>query len=372
MTQPVPIGFCITELDPGGAERALVHLVRRLDRNRWLPIVYCLSRRGPLADDIESAGISLRCLDAGSSLDFRVVGRLRARLREDRPQILQTFLFHANVAGRLAAKRAGVPIVVSGIRVAEQEKGWHLLLERMTRRLVTHHVCVSRRVAGHAIRRMRLDPDRVTVIPNGVDFERFQSASPTDLSCFGIPDDARVLVSVGRLHPQKGYDLLIEAIEPLLAKESPWHLLIVGEGPTRPDLERQVRDAGLEERIHLPGYRDDVPAILAAADAFVLASRWEGMPNAVLEAMAAGLPVLATDVEGIDELLPDGGTGIVCKPKSVHELRRGLERLLTSGDTRTAIGDNAQTVVREQFAIDSVVQRYDELYVRLLSDAGIR
>ncbi|MEW4526869.1 glycosyltransferase [Maioricimonas sp. JC845] len=372
MTQPVPIGFCITELDPGGAERALVSLVRRLDRNRWQPIVYCLSRRGPLGDDLDAAGIPLHCLDAGSSLDAGVVGRLRSRLRQDRPQILQTFLFHANLAGRLAARWAGVPIVVAGIRVAEQEKRWHLLLERLTRRLVTHHVCVSRRVADHAIREMRLDRQRVSVIPNGVEFDRFQSAGACDLSQFGIPIESRVLVSVGRLHPQKGYDLLIEAIAPLLADPPGWQLLIVGEGPARSDLERQIREAGLEGRIHLPGYRDDVPSILAAADAFVLASRWEGMPNVVLEAMAAGLPVVATDVEGIDELIVDGQTGIVCKPKTVHELRRGLERLLSRSDGGAALGVNAQLFVEERFAIESVVRMYDELYVRLLSDAGIR
>lgn len=156
---------------------------------------------------------------------------------------------------------------------------------------------------------MRLDRQRVSVIPNGVEFDRFQSAGACDLSPLGIPAGARVLVSVGRLHPQKGYDLLIEAIAPLLADQPGWQLLIVGEGPARFDLERQIREAGLEGRIHLPGYRDDVPSILAAADAFVLASRWEGMPNAVLEAMAAGLPVVATDVEGIDELIVDRADG---------------------------------------------------------------
>ncbi|MFG0334895.1 MAG: glycosyltransferase [Maioricimonas sp. JB049] len=372
MTRPVPIGFCITGLDPGGAERALVQLAGRLDRNRWQPIVYCLSRRGRLADDLEARDIPVRCLNASSSRDLNVIGRLRNRLRDDRPQILQTFLFHANLAGRLAAWRAGVPIVVSGIRVAEREKRWHLLLERITRRLVTHHVCVSRRVATFATHHMRLDPKRVSVIPNGVDFDRFASASPGDLGELGIPADARVFVSVGRLHPQKGYDLLIEAIEPLLEQSPDQHLLILGEGPSRPDLERQIREAGLERQVHLPGYRDDVPSMLAAADAFVLVSRWEGMPNAVLEAMAAGLPVLATDVEGIDELLTDGQTGIVCKPKSVHELRHGLERLMTVAEAGGGMGECAQARVAREFAVEAVVRMYDELYVRLLADAGIR
>ncbi len=132
MSTPSSIALCITDLDAGGAEKALVQIARRLDRAVWDPVVYCLSQRGVLADDLEQAGIPTHCLNAGPR-DLLVILRLARLLRRQKPVLLQTFLFHGNLAGRLAAALAGVPVVVSGIRVAEREKTWHLRLERWTR-----------------------------------------------------------------------------------------------------------------------------------------------------------------------------------------------------------------------------------------------
>ena len=176
---PVPrrISFLITELDHGGAERALVRIVTGLDRSLWEPQVISLNNRGPLTEPLKAAGIPVTAIGAGRVRSPRGLWRatigLTQCLKEQRPEVLQTFLFHANITGRLAAKRAGVPVVVSGIRVAEKRGRWRLTLDRLTDHLVSRHVCVSQSVADFSISESGLPESKVVVIPNGVDVERF-------------------------------------------------------------------------------------------------------------------------------------------------------------------------------------------------------
>jgi glycosyltransferase involved in cell wall biosynthesis len=363
---PTRIAFCITDLDPGGAEWALVQLAAGLDRAEWDPRVYCLGPPGALVDRLAEAGIGVECLGARSARNVGVIIRLARRLRAFRPALLQTFLFHANLAGRIAGRLARVPVVVCGIRVAERERRWHLLLDRWTQRLVTHNVCVSRAVADFSIARGRLHPDKLSVIPNGVDCERFAQAIPADLAEFGIPRGTRTILSVGRLHPQKGHDLLISAVAPLLAERPNLHVLIVGEGPSRERLQSQIVELGCREQVHLAGWRSDIPEIMKACTIFTLPSRWEGMPNVVLEAMAASLPVVATDVEGVHELIRNGVNGIVVRGDSAADFRSGLQALLDDPAMQNRFRSEAQTHVAKAFATHNMLARYHALYRELL------
>ncbi len=363
---PTRIAFCITDLDPGGAERAIVQLAVGLDRTEWDPRVYCLGPPGALVDRLKAAGIAVECLGARSARSVGVILRLARHLRAFRPAILQTFLFHANQAGRMAGRLARVPIVVCGIRVAEREERWHLLLDRWTQSLVTHNVCVSRAVADFSVARGRLRPDKVSVIPNGVDCERFSRAMPADLSKLGIPRGARTILSVGRLHPQKGHDLLIDAMAPLLAKHPDLHVLIVGEGPSREKLQSQIVELGCREQVHLAGWRADIPEIMKACTVFALPSRWEGMPNVVLEAMAAGLPVVATEVEGVREVITDGVSGSIVQGDSAADFRSGLQNMLDDAALRARFSIESQISAEKDFAIRSVVVKYGNLYHEML------
>jgi len=360
------IAFCITDLDPGGAERALVQLVLRLDRSRWNPVVFCLSKPGTLVADLEKAGIPVECLGAGSIGNVSIVPRLVRRLRRVRPEILQTFLFHANIVGRIAGRLAGVPVIVSGIRVAERRSRFRLWLDRITERLVTRHVCVSGAVADFSIKRGRLSAEKIVVIPNGVDVERFKSALPADLSQYGIPPGGRTLLFVGRLDPQKGPRLLLRAVKGLLPVHRNLHLLMVGDGPLATDLKEWVRAQQLEQQIHFAGWRPDVPSLLKACDALVLPSRWEGMPNVVLEAMAAGRPVVATRVEGVSELVTDRETGLLVEPGSIEALAGGIALLLAEPDLGKTAGIAAQHTAETRFTADIVASAYADLYATLL------
>lgn len=363
---PYRIAFCITDLDVGGAERCLTELARGLNRDEWQPHVFCLAPRGELADALSAADVPVTCLNMRGWRHTHRLVSLASHLRRFRPHILQTFLFHGNMTGRLAASAARVPIVVSGIRVAEREKSWHVRLERWTRRLVTHHVCVSRSVADFAIHSQKLAPESVSVIPNGVDVERFASARPIDLSAHGIPTGARLVLAIGRLHAQKGHDVLIDAIAPIMRDQAELHLAVIGEGPERAALQQRIASHHLSPRIHLVGRETDVAPWLKSAALFVLASRWEGMPNVVLEAMAAGVPVVCTDVEGVRELLPKDLPAAIVPSNDPAALRKAILQHLDPHHAATAIETLSEYISAKWFTTSYMVERYARLYHELL------
>src|SRR5262249_19035136 len=190
----VPVALVITDLDVGGAERALVALATGLDRRRWAPAVVVLGPEGPLCGAVRGAGIPLSCLALGRRDPARGGARLAAALPSQRPWLVQSFLFHANIAARLAAPLAGSPWVVGSLRVAERRpsKWWHLTLDRLTAGLVAGEVCVSEGVLRFSRDVGRLDPARLTVIPNGIDPAPFDRATPLPRAAIGVPDGSHL------------------------------------------------------------------------------------------------------------------------------------------------------------------------------------
>ena len=353
----IRVAFVITELDPGGAERQLVQLVTNLDRDRFESEAVCLSGEGELAGVLRDAGIRVTSLHAGGRWDAGVLFRLRRHFRRSRPDVVQTFLFHANIAGRLAARRAGVPVVVSGIRVAERRHRWHLWLDRWTDRFVDRHVCVSRDVAEFSTQVGKLPAEKLVVIPNGVEVDRFVAADAADLGEFGFPEDARVILFVGRLDEQKDPQRLVDAFRIMTHEVSDATLLIVGTGP----LESALRQSALEfgGRVVLAGQRADVARLMKAASCLALPSRWEGMPNVVLEALAAGLPVVASDVEGVRELLREGTLGTLVEEPGPAPLAAGLVEALKAPDQALAKAREAQVVIFNEYTVGGAVAAYE-------------
>ena len=362
------IAFCITDLDPGGAERALVQLVTRLDRSRWTPIVFCLAGPGPLADDLRAVNIEVVCFGAKHWRSAGIVLRLARELRRFRPAIVQTFLFHANVAGRIAARLAGIKNIVSGIRVAEHRSRVPLWIDRWTNWLVKINVCVSQAVADFSIHKAGLSPNKLIVIPNGVDAARFTSAQPADLTQFGISAGSRTVLTVGRLDPQKGLGDLVEAAALVASRIPQAQFLIVGEGPERSRIERDISARGLGDRVHLAGWRADIPEIMAAGSVLVLSSHWEGLPNVVLEGMAAGLPVVATRVEGVNELVIEGQTGLLVRAQSPDQLALAIEQILTDPEQTRLFGEAGRRRVQAEFSWTAMTSRYAAQYESLTRD----
>ncbi len=365
--RPVRVGLVITDLDVGGAERALVALASGLDRARWAPSVVALAGEGMLAHSLRSAGIPTTCLGVNARRPVQAVGKLVAALRQDRPELIQSWLFHANIAARLAAPLVGRPPVLGGLRVAERQRRWHLTLDRITARLTIGSVCVSEGVRRFSIRDGKLDPDRLVVIPNGVDLARFDQANAVDRARLKVPRDACLALYVGRFDPQKGLDVLLDAASEVARVRPDWHLGLAGDGPLRSALQTQA--AGLPElagRVHWLGRRDDVPGLLKAADMLVLPSLWEGMPNVVLEAMAAGRPVVATHVEGTEDLVIPDATGWLVPPGQVAPLAKALLQAAHNPDQRRTFGQNGRRRVEAEFTPERVAAAYDRLWARVL------
>ena len=356
---PARILYVITELDPGGAENALLNLVKRLDRRRFAPEVACLTGHGRVGHGIEQQGVPVHYLELRSSRLPFALPRLCALMKTGRFDMVHTFLFHANVLGRVAARLTRAAAVVSSVRV-EEPRRWHQVMNTFTWRLADRIVAVSESTARFFCEHAHASPERVLAIANGVDASRF-IPSPRRRARRQHP--ARV-VSVGRLDIQKGCDILIEAARLCLRRSA--EFVIAGDGPQRDSLERQIAELGLGHAVRLIGRTDDVPGLLGSADVFVSASRWEGMPNAVLEAMACGLPVVATSVGGCRELVLHEQTGLLVPPHDPQALAHALSQALADPDTRERYGRQARARVMERFTWERNADQHASLYEELL------
>ena len=366
------IALCITDLRVGGAERCLVELATGLDRQRFRPVVYALEpppkkEQVSCLAALRAADVEVHCLGARRNWEiFRVLRHLTRLLAARRPRIVQTFLFHANVIGRIAARRAGVEHVVCGIRVAEPHRRWRLWVDRLTDRLVERHVCVSRSVARFAQAKARLPPEKLVVIPNAVDLRQYPARHPADLRSCGIDPGRRVVSCVGRLDQQKGLPWLIRSAPAWLGRLPGVDLLLVGEGPLQRKLERICRQSGLSDRVHFAGWRGDVPEILAASDLLVLPSAWEGMPKVVLEAMASRLPVVATDVEGVRELLGPAADDQTVRYGDSRAFAEKVVTLMEDSRRAAEIAGQNRRRCEHKFSLARMVTAYEQLWESLL------
>ena len=368
---PIRVALCITDLDVGGAERCLQNLAIGLNRERFDPIVYCLGPRpqtpeASCADPIEAAGIPVHCLGANRAWHFpRTVRQLRRLLADQAPQILQSFLFHGNFVGRLAARRAGIAHVLSGIRVAEHHSKWHLWLDRWTQHLVERHVCVSKSVAEFSAHQGGLAEERLVVIPNGIDCNAVSAIKPADLAKLDIETGRRAITFIGRLQPQKGLTWLLDSAVQWLPRVPDHDLLLVGSGEQHGDLERQAQQLQIANRVHFAGWRPDVLEILAASDLLVLPSRWEGMPNVVLQAMAVAKPVLATSVEGACELLGELAEPQTATYGETEVFSDKLVAIVSNPSESTRLGARNRHRAEQEFALTRMVRSYEQLWESL-------
>jgi len=362
----ISVLYLITELDVGGAERALARTVIRLSKNRYRASVACLYGAGAVADEIRTAGIAVTDLEARGKWDLSVAWRLYRLLRRERPTILHTWMFHANVPGRLLGRLAGVPIIISSERTMGQESRWRYRLNRITAPLTDRVVCVSQRVADFVVQEVGIPQCKVVVIPNGIDLRNFKylPAKRQARAALGLPYELALIGTVARLNPVKRLDVLLQA----LASVNGVCAVIIGDGPERARLEALRKQLGLVERVRFVGQQSNVPEWLAAMDLFVLPSDWEGMSNALLEAMAVGLPVVATAVGGTPEVVVDGVTGLLVPPRDPEALAEAIIALLQDRERAEAMGRTGQERVERYFTVERMVQKTEALYEELIGE----
>ena len=362
----VRIVYLITELNLGGAERALARAVAGLSRDRYNPLVVCLFDPGIVADQIRASGVQVIDLRAKGKWDLSVAWRLYRLLRRERPTILHTWMFHANVPGRLLGRLAGVPIIISSERTMGQESRWRYRLNRITAPLTDRVVCVSQQVADFVVQEVGIPQCKVVVIPNGIDLRNFKylPAKRQARAALGLPYELALIGTVARLNPVKRLDVLLQA----LASVNGVCAVIIGDGPERARLEALRKQLGLVERVRFVGQQSNVPEWLAAMDLFVLPSDWEGMSNALLEAMAVGLPVVATAVGGTPEVVVDGVTGLLVPPRDPEALAEAIIALLQDRERAEAMGRTGQERVERYFTVERMVQKTEALYEELIGE----
>jgi glycosyltransferase involved in cell wall biosynthesis len=334
----------------------------------------CINQAGPIGAEMAAAGVPLRVLGLtpGLARPFDVV-RLRDAVFACEPHIVHTFLLTASLYGRLAAMLAGVPVVVgSEVNIYERKARLHALAERWLMRGTDAVVASAAAVREFYVDQIGADRAKVEVIYNAVDWSQLQTSLSRDetRASLSIPAAAPVAGIVGRLTEQKAHRVLFEA----MARQSSLanlHLVVTGDGELRDDLRRRVESLGLSPRVHFTGIRRDVGNVLAALDIFVMPSLWEGLPLALVHAMGAGLPVVASAVAGVPEVVQHGETGILVQPGDVDGLAAALERLVHDPAERARLGLAARDYVRPRFGVDGFIGSTTALYDRLLAAKGL-
>lgn len=366
--------FTITGLHPGGAERAATEIVTGLPTDEYEPYIVSLS--GTPTDDMDvlvrrlsQTDIPVHYLNTNRATQMlQCVWRMRRMLQEIQPDLVVSFLHHANVVTAFALAGNETPHV-TGIRVAEP-RPIRNRLEAWATRNAKRLVCVSHRVRDFWQRDVGCRADRLVVIPNGIDCDRMDEIKPVSRGELRVASGRGLIVSVGRLHDQKGYRELIDHADHLRPLLETHDLVIVGDGELRSQLEDQIRIHRLDARVRFLGWRADAKEILASADCFLLPTKYEGMPNAVMEAMALRKPVVVFNVEGVDEVIGDGDIQAV-PPNNVPLLCERALKVIHSDVLARELGERNYERMRAEFGIDRMVRRYTRLFESLTTAAAL-
>jgi len=375
--------FVITSFDLGGAERHLTLVASNLAKRGWQPMAYCIERRGHQADVLEAAGVKI--IGPPVEAKTRHASRTRRTLRRTlaamkllgillkyRPRIVHFFLPAPYALGAPLAVLTRVPIRIMSRRSLNLYQGSHLLsgaIERRLHRSMSVVLGNSASVLLQLVEEEGVPPDKAELIYNGVDLSAFadqQSPSPDNVQRRG-GDSKLVLIKVANLLPYKGHADLLRALASVKNDLPDWTLQCVGRNEgCGEQLAKLATDLGLKEHVQFLGERIDIADLLKHADIGTLSSHEEGFSNAILEGMAAGLPMVVTDVGGNSEAVVDGETGLVVPPRDAEALGAAILSLALNYDMRARMGEAGRARASKRFSLDACVASYDRLYRRLI------
>lgn len=363
----------VPTLNPGGAERVAVHIVTRLNPRRYEGAVVSLGRREECDLDrlLEEAGVEVQYLGKPPGFDYRMYYRLHRALRDYRPDVVHTHMQVLRYAlpSMLLLKRASLLHTIHNLAERDVEPR-----ARFIQRYAFNHgvvpIGVATEVALSVERLYGIQECRV--ISNGIPTARYarpQISRKEWRAREGFGDDDVLFVCVARFAPQKNHALLLKAFAQGPASDPNAHLVLVGEGVLRQQLEGQAKSLGLSRQVHFLGLRTDIPDVLGAMDVFVLSSDYEGNPLSVMEAMASGLPIVSTAAGGVPDLFENGKEGFLVQPGDVQGLSLSMMSLLRNRELRQALGRAAARRARERFDVSTMVQAHEALYESLVDQA---
>lgn len=369
----IRILFVSTSTTVGGAEKTLFTLATLLDPARFKVVgVVSLKPFGEYAHKLSEAGIPTYTLDLRGRPTLRHLKRLGEIIKETGPHMVHALMYQAIQLCRAVKRRTPYPIkLISSPRVSYRTRSFlTLALDRLLKGADDLLISECRSSRDYLVGRLGYDPARVRTIYNGVDIAGWPSSKlERRQKRLELRLDANELLigTTGRLDDQKGHATLIAAVNRL--KGQPLRCAILGEGPRRPALEGQVRRHHLERQVWLLGQRDDVTSWLSALDIFVLPSLWEGLPNSLLEAMAMGLPIVASSVDGICEVIEDGKTGLLVPPRDPKALSRRILELILDPAARARLGEAARKAITERFGVLDMISSYEKTYTEIAGRA---
>ncbi len=342
-------------------------LARRLPADEFDVHVCALTRGGPLSAGLREAGVPVTVIGKRWRIDPRAYWRLKQLVGRLRPDLIQTWLFAANSYGRAAGIACGVKCLVAGERCVDRWKGWIELsidrrLARYTTRIVANSPGVREFYVGHD-----LPAEKIEVIPNGIGPAQPSGTTRRQLLTeLHLPANSRLIGLVGRLWRQKRVEDAIWAADLLKVIRDDVHLLIIGDGPHRSRLQRFRNQVEIADKVHFLGHRGDVPQLLPHFDVLWSTSAYEGQSNSIMEAMAAAVSVVATDITGTRDLVVPEVTGYLVPPGDRAGIARHTNRLLDDPDLSRRLGQAAQSRMATQFSVEQMVERYAKLYGKLL------
>lgn len=360
----------ITRLPVGGAERLIVGILRNLDPQHIDSLVCCIQDRGELADEVEALGIPVVSLGLMQKHghDRAVVPALVELMREHKIDVLHSHLYHANLYGRLAARRLGVPCIASVHNTYSKPRWLRHLLNRFLAGRTYRITAGSAEVRRDILRHDRVPAEKVVLLPNAIDLARAESKlTPAEArQRLGCATDDRVIGTVGRLEEQKGQRHLLDAFALLRAAPGfsgvGLKLLIVGDGRLRDSLRAQAEALGIADACLFPGTIGELGDVYRGIDIFVMPSLWEGLSLAMLEAMAAGLPMVATAVGGAREVLGEDRYGKVVPPGDAAALAAAIRTLLENPARCRELATVGADRVREHYSVAALARQLTSLY----------
>lgn len=363
----IKIAYLITGLNTGGAETQLTRIVKNINKEKFSPIVISMLDKGALGGIIEKEGIKLYTLNMDTKLSkIKGLPKLFEILKQEKVEILTSFMFHATFLSRVISRFIKIPVLISSIRSTNMGSALREKIYKWTNFLENKIVINSNFAANQIINKGIVKKEKLNIIYNGIDTEEF---FPSKKIREKMRNDYKVKekfvwLAVGRMHEAKNYNLLINSFK----KVSEYNnsvLFIVGEGRGQEsEYKKLINKLGLEKKIFLVGNKSNINDFMNMSDAFVLSSKWEGMPNALIEASACEVPAVATNVGGVSEILENNKTGYIVKSDNIDDFSNSMIYLLKlSEERRKVMGINSRNNIIENFSIQKVVKKWETLYM---------